>query len=84
MSGAQVGAVLTIMVQYPNAELVPKIETAIWRYGSIAARLYLDAPDKNGRWITRAATYLIIAKNLRVLKISLTQIQNHENVSIFF
>jgi len=76
--------ILVVHVSYPNAELVPKIEARLERYGAVVAELRLRAPDKNGRWITRSASYIILTEDVRALKISLTQIQNHENLLISF
>ena len=76
--------ILTVHVSYPNARLVPKVEARICNHGEIAAQLYLRAPDKNRRWVIRSATYLVLANDLRTLKITLTQLQNNENLLITF
>lgn len=76
--------ILAVHVSYPNARLVSKVEARICNHGNIAAQLYLRAPDKNSRWVIRSATYLVLARDLRTLKITLTQLQNHENLLISF
>lgn len=77
-------AILAIHVSYPNARLVPKVESRISSHGDIVAQLYLRAPDKNQRWIIRSASYVVIANDLRTLKITLTQLKNNDNLIINF
>lgn len=77
-------AVLAIHVTYPNARLVPKVEARISNQGEILAQLYLRAPDKKGRWSVRSASYVVITQDLRTLKITLTQLQNNDDLLISF
>jgi len=75
-------AVFIVKVEYGNAVLVPKIERAITKHGEIMAQTYLNAPDKNGYWTPRTATYVVITEDPRVLKITLTQLRNTQNANI--
>jgi len=76
--------VLVVHVAYPNARLVPKVESRVNTYGDIVSQLYLRAPNKNGRWVIRSATYLVLTENPRALKITLTQLRNHNNIHISY
>ena len=82
--GDNVPAILAIHVTYPNARLVPKIETKLGQKGKVLAQLYLRAPDKKGRWAVRSASYVVLTNDLRTLKITLTQLQNNDNLLISF
>lgn len=74
-----------VQVVYSSAVYVRKIESAISKHGEIITLMYLNAPDKNGYWTPRDATYIVITKNPRVLKITLTQLdkQIDSNISYF-
>jgi len=76
--------ILAVHVAYPNARLVSKVETRISKYGPIMSLLYLKAPDKNGRWVIRSASYTVLAGDIRALKIMLAQLRNADNVLISF
>jgi len=81
MSGA---AVLALHVTYPDARLVSKVESRIRNHGEIWVNLYLRAPDEKGRWAIRTASYVVLTWNPRALKITLTQLRNHDNILISF
>jgi hypothetical protein len=74
--------VFIVKVEYHTALLVPKIERAITKHGEIVSQTYLNAPDKNGYWTPCTATYVVITKDPRVLKITLTQLQNRHKSTI--
>ena len=74
--------VFIVKVEYHNALLVSKIEHAITKHGEIVSQTYLNAPDRNGFWTPCTATYVVITKDPRVLKITLTQLQNRHKSTI--
>ena len=76
--------ILAVHVAYPNARLVSKVEARIAKYGPIISQLYLRAPDKNGRWVVRSASYTVLAVDPRALKIMLSQLRNADNLLISF
>lgn len=71
-----------VKVEYSNALIVSKIERALTKHGEIVSQTYLNAPDKNGYWTPRTATYVVITEDPRVLKITLTQLRNTQTASI--
>lgn len=86
MSGSEVvlrdmftqGDLLIVKVDYSNAVMVPKIERRINKHGEIMALTKLFAPDKNGYWSPKTATYTVYSKNPRILKITLTQLSTKQ------
>jgi len=74
--------VFIVKVEYTTALLVPKIERAITKHGEIVSQTYLNAPDRNGFWTPGTAIYVVITKDPRVLKITLTQLGNTHKSTI--
>ena len=74
--------VLVVKVEYSSGRLVSKIERRITKHGEFVSQTYLNAPNKNGVWIPYTATYVVITKDPRVLKITLTQLEKTHKLLI--
>ncbi len=77
-------SVIAVHVAYPDARLVPKVESRICNHGEIVANLYLRAPDKNKIYRIRSASYVIVTHDPRNLKRTLTQLQKADSYHLSF
>ena len=82
--GEIIEKIIAIHVSYPNAKYVPRVESKISNLANIVSQQYLRAPNKNGRWVVRSASYIVISEDPRRLKITLTQLDNNGNFLISF
>ena len=78
------GELFPVFVVYRDGRIVPKVLSRLNKCADIAVEMVFNIPDKNGRWVPRGAYYLLRTDDPRRLKITLTQLQNHENLLISF
>ena len=76
--------VFAVHVQVGDARELRRIENRLWDLGKVVAQTYLRAPDKNGIYQIRSASYIVITEDPRRLKITLRQLENYCKATISF
>ena len=76
--------VLTVHVQVGDARELRRIENRLWKLAKIVSQTYLRAPDKNGIFQIRSASYIVITEDPRRLKLTLTKLSNFRKSTISF
>jgi len=74
--------VVTIHIHVEDARELRRIEARIRKLGHIIAESYLRAPDKNGIWQIRSASYVVLTEDPRRLKIAMRQIDHHSKAHL--
>ena len=74
--------VFVVNVEYSSGRLVSKIERGITKHGEIVSQTYLNTPYRNWYWTPFNATYIVITKKPRVLKITLSQMKKTHELQI--
>ena len=76
--------ILLVNVEAPHSRALKTVETTIWSQGTILSEIYVRGRDDKGRYTIRKATYVVLTRNPRSLKIALSQLGKHRDVVISF
>lgn len=76
--------IFIVNVETPHSRALRRVETAIWKHGSILAEIYTRARDEKGRYTIRRAIYVVLTPDPRRLRITLTQLEKQSPALISF